>query len=210
MIRLATTINAYEEVAFTSKSTNMGTCCLREARRHPGGPGRGHGRALRRRARELLVHRGCSTRSRSKNARPGARGRFRPRGLPGEADATGASRGERGIFRTIRRRRRLRRRRGRQGRDAQPRSSRPRRGSRCSREGGERPGRSVRQQVPEGFYPSPKDVGVWFGRVVLEARLVEKYCRCTFAPTTPWRGSSRSPRRRRMRTCCSITRTPGT
>ena len=135
---------------------------LREARRHPGGiQAEAHGRALRRRARELLVHRGVALQGQVPRARGRGRARYQlgPRGLPGEARRhRGASRGERGGFFVgrIRRRRRLRRRRGGQGRQGQARS-RARRvrggGPGVRGEGGERPGRSVRQQVPEGLLP---------------------------------------------------------
>ena len=149
------------------------------------------------------------------SARPGrARYQLGPRGLPGEARRhRGASRGERGGFSLAD----PPASRDDYADDEDGRAAKARRraalvasaaGSGVRGEAANVPG--VRSStVPEGLLPVAQDVGVWFGRVVLRNPASwRSTCRCTFAPTTPWRGSSRSPRRRRTRTCCSITEPP--
>ena len=174
VIRLATTINAYEDVAFTSKSTNMGTYVYEKLDAIPEGiQAEVHGRALRRRARELLVHRGVALQGQVPRARGRGRARYQlgPRGLPGEARRhRGASRGERGGFFV-----------GRSADDDDDdyaddedgRAAKARRraalvasaaGVQVFEGAANVPGGPFVNRFQKVFYPSPKDVGVWFGR----------------------------------------------
>ena len=73
------------------------------------------------------------------------------------------------------------------------------------------PGGPFVNRFQKVFYPSPKDVGVWLGRVVLKKLgYVEKYVPLYFRTNDTVERFVKSPRRRRTRTCCSITRTPRT
>ena len=161
VIRLATTINAYEDVAFTSKSTNMGTYVYEKLDAIP--------EEFRPRLMDELSDVGLvncwyiagllyKVKFQEREAGGALDISSDLEDYQERLDATVEQAAVSGrIFRwTIRRRRRLRRRRGGQGRQGQARS-RARRvrggGPGVRGEGGERPGRSVRQQVPEGLLP---------------------------------------------------------